>query len=864
MVLLIINQLALSDQSRNPPAPFERKEWTDINGMAILTPTDFPNNEWMPQVTGELVVRVVELSEVSDSTDNEGWHYSTSFDNIHRPREGGRACKRSTDRVRRRKFIHKKSVEAFGDGLSIRNHHSVNVQRGLQQFMMLLAELNSKRKIWDYLPWDPIAWLLVHTEHQEYLNSFQELQMELKDCLTNREEDNIKTLLNDLVLGASISRAAYGYAMAAGHLDTLEAFVTMHAVHSQHFNPVTGASVDANIKAVCDYTGYCKEDIVMSDWTNREYKPCHFIAKDHQQKRIVLAIRGSMEMGDLVTDISGAPIKVEIGGVSGLVHEGSMVSAIYIQCNTETTLQRLLQEHPDWSLFITGHSIGGGIAALLAMILKFERTLSLKENQITCVAIGPAAVMSENLAELCKQFVTSLVVRSDVVPRLSGFSIESLMVELVRASPMKKTVDSIVQTATSAFQTLKQKFGSLTNSSQQQKVGDLQMVKILVEDESVVAGALHAISAVHTDSPRESPRTPARAFAPLYPPGRLLWLLGNHLNEENKNKRKKKEPWWDQIHSWSKKTLFKGEHPHTKQSKENNTDSVFKGRGDLAMEEKVVADCSWLEEWMKDHPQNVEEGATNEKTSAFDGVLIEAERKGFSRLLMLPNMIQDHLPNSYFFSITKLKEHFIQKSACLKCNAVENSDQVLSTELAHSVLVTRRVFFLYSISTLPVLAVEGGVLYRDNKMRYVVTIPKDWIQDKKPGADSYFYSTEHPRTNIGITVNPVRLSTTQSFGSLQDIRERLLNAERQKDGFLDLQFLEESAEQTESGSDFNIYAYRLDTTRGKKAIVTGVVIANYQLFIVNGTCRCEKDATDCGNNNEFRTLRNCVRSFKLV
>jgi len=44
---------------------------------------------------------------VSDLTDNEGWMYSTSYDNVHRTREGGRACKRSTDRIRRRKFIHR-------------------------------------------------------------------------------------------------------------------------------------------------------------------------------------------------------------------------------------------------------------------------------------------------------------------------------------------------------------------------------------------------------------------------------------------------------------------------------------------------------------------------------------------------------------------------------------------------------------------------------------------------------------------------------------------------------------------------------------------------------------------------------------
>lgn len=64
-------------------------------------------------------------------------------------------------------------------------------------------------------------------------SSFQSLQMELKECLTDKMDESIVELLDELVLGAEISRAAYGYAMAAGHLDTIEAFLSMHAFHSQ-------------------------------------------------------------------------------------------------------------------------------------------------------------------------------------------------------------------------------------------------------------------------------------------------------------------------------------------------------------------------------------------------------------------------------------------------------------------------------------------------------------------------------------------------------------------------------------------------------------------------------------------------------
>lgn len=33
----------------------------------------------------------------------------------------------------------------------------------------LFLEIGSRRNFWEVLPWDPIAWFIVHAEHQEYL-----------------------------------------------------------------------------------------------------------------------------------------------------------------------------------------------------------------------------------------------------------------------------------------------------------------------------------------------------------------------------------------------------------------------------------------------------------------------------------------------------------------------------------------------------------------------------------------------------------------------------------------------------------------------------------------------------------------------
>ena len=64
-------------------------------------------------------------------------------------------------------------------------------------------------------------------------SSFESLQLRLNECVTQRSDDAVEDLLTSLSMGATISRAAYGYAMAAGHLNTIENFIAMHTIHAQ-------------------------------------------------------------------------------------------------------------------------------------------------------------------------------------------------------------------------------------------------------------------------------------------------------------------------------------------------------------------------------------------------------------------------------------------------------------------------------------------------------------------------------------------------------------------------------------------------------------------------------------------------------
>ena len=77
--------------------------------------------------------------------------------------------------------------------------------------------------------------------------------------------------------------------------------------------------------------------------------------------------------------------------------------------------------------------------------------LSQLDRFLLCLCF---AVVSEELAEFCKGFVTSVVNQCDVVPRLSCASVESLLVDLVKASPAKKAMDNFFDSATKAIQNM--------------------------------------------------------------------------------------------------------------------------------------------------------------------------------------------------------------------------------------------------------------------------------------------------------------------------------------------------------------------------------------------------------------------------
>ncbi|CAN6347983.1 unnamed protein product [Urochloa humidicola] len=125
---------------------------------------------------------------------------------------------------------------------------------------------------------------------------------------------------------------------------------------------------------------------------------------------------------------------VQDGRVSNLVlgyaHCGMVAGARWIAKRAIPCLSKAVEQFPDYEVKIIGHSMGAGIATILTYILRENEKLSSS----TCIAFGPAACMTWDLAESGKDFVTSIVNRNDVVPSLGLVSAAKLRTEVMASS----------------------------------------------------------------------------------------------------------------------------------------------------------------------------------------------------------------------------------------------------------------------------------------------------------------------------------------------------------------------------------------------------------------------------------------------
>uniref|UniRef100_A0A7S2P2B1 sn-1-specific diacylglycerol lipase n=1 Tax=Skeletonema marinoi TaxID=267567 RepID=A0A7S2P2B1_9STRA len=157
------------------------------------------------------------------------------------------------------------------------------------------------------------------------------------------------------------------------------------------------------------------------------------ILVDTAKEKVVITIRGTISIEDMVVDMQYKPAGLEkVGVICGTdlkghcCHKGMLARSkwLYNSLRSEKVIKTLYSDESpfkDYGLVVCGHSLGGGCASLLAVMLRPSFP------SIRCFAYEPpGGLIDEDLATKCEDFIVSTVKQDDIVPRLSHQNFDAL------------------------------------------------------------------------------------------------------------------------------------------------------------------------------------------------------------------------------------------------------------------------------------------------------------------------------------------------------------------------------------------------------------------------------------------------------
>lgn len=163
------------------------------------------------------------------------------------------------------------------------------------------------------------------------------------------------------------------------------------------------------------------EILAFEQSTHLLYAPGYMVAVDYDMGYVLVAFRGTSSIADALADLDCSSMDISLGGMEGSAHGGMWKVAERLDDAltplAQAGLQKLSLRSLPLRLLLTGHSLGAGVAALLAA--RWRDSSKFESINVRCVSFACPQVLDLSLSVATSNFITSVILGDDLVPRLS-------------------------------------------------------------------------------------------------------------------------------------------------------------------------------------------------------------------------------------------------------------------------------------------------------------------------------------------------------------------------------------------------------------------------------------------------------------
>ena len=160
------------------------------------------------------------------------------------------------------------------------------------------------------------------------------------------------------------------------------------------------------------YDLYCT-NTTTTEWVPKDWKlltifprTAGYMLRNQNSKQVLLVFRGTYTSHDILTD--GDSVQTPCPFVQGKVHKGFLDSYQRVRAEVRDQLSHYKE---DWTIYVTGHSLGAAVAAISYLDLHAEYKNNMQVVLFACPKFGDDTLM-ENAFENCLVFQNL----ADVIP----------------------------------------------------------------------------------------------------------------------------------------------------------------------------------------------------------------------------------------------------------------------------------------------------------------------------------------------------------------------------------------------------------------------------------------------------------------